>query len=252
MFSNVLAFYVLSAFDFWFAYRGCPVSWCLQFQHRANAKCRPSQDPQRFCYSWMWVLWVAQTFCWSRYTMPKADTLLHLENRGAPLARCCCQRFMQIRRSASNCGKAGAITTTRSIMMSDVRQKRNQRLDGHTIPPLTCQNLGGARIVQWSWQVFWVNPSFTYFLFLWFFVLLHHFIRRISTCWFLQLLSKTLCLHSSHYSCVCMRWSCPYTHEHFTHIRQIRQFAGFRTWWSVILCFMSGLDFKRYTCFSFR
>ena len=23
----------------------------------------------RFCYSWMWVWWVAKTFCWSRYTM---------------------------------------------------------------------------------------------------------------------------------------------------------------------------------------
>ena len=48
---------------------------------------------------------------------------LDQENRGASLARCCCQRDLQIRRFASNCGKAWAITITRSINMSDVRKK---------------------------------------------------------------------------------------------------------------------------------
>ena len=49
-------------------------SWCLQIQHRSNAKCQSPQDSQRFCFSWMWVCWVAKSFCWSRYTM--SDFLL--------------------------------------------------------------------------------------------------------------------------------------------------------------------------------
>ena len=64
---------------------------------------------------------------------------------------------MQIRRSSNNCGKVGAITSTRSIMMSHARhtRKAKSRLTYNTI--LTCPNLGGARIVQWLSQVFCVT-----------------------------------------------------------------------------------------------
>ena len=92
---------------------------------------------------------------------------------------------------------------------------------------------------------FWIFAIRLTFSFYGFFVLLHHFFRRFRACWFFQLPSRTLCLHSSHHSCVCMRWSCQYTHGHSIHIRQIRQSAGFMTWSSVLLCFMSGLDFEK-------
>ena len=77
------------------------------------------------------ILWSCRYVTWR--SSAKADTLLHQENRGAALARCCCQRFLQIRRSASNCGKAWAMTITRSILFCDVRKKKGkQEVNGHT------------------------------------------------------------------------------------------------------------------------
>ena len=189
------------------------------------------------------MVWSCRYLTWQ--SSAKADTLLHQQNRGALLARCCCRRFMQIRRYASNCGKAGAITITRSIMMSDVRKKRKAK-SRRTHNTTFYMTKLGRRPNRSMVMASILSESIFYLLSLsMVFCTTASILCRFSTCWFFQLSSKTLCLHSSHYSCVCMRWSCPYTHGHSTHIRQIRQSAGFRTWSSVLLCFMSGLDFEK-------
>ena len=85
----------------------------------------------------------------------------------------------------------------------------------------------------------WTFVTRLAYLFWGFFVILNHFFRRSRAWWFFQLTLGTLCLHSKHPPCVCTRWSCQHTHGHPTHIRQVRKSAGFMSWSSVLVCFIS-------------